>query len=105
MRLKRRLMIVVRLLTDGAQCKPGASFSAKLQLKKTPKNYAACSTGANLCRHELLTTERSIRLCLNSNFFSAYLCVPLRFCGKQVVRAHLPQRRRGTQRYAEKNPN
>src|SRR5829696_383220 len=33
---------------------------------------------------------------------SAYLCVPLRLCGKQVVRAHLPQRRRGTQRYAEK---
>jgi hypothetical protein len=35
-------------------------------------------------------------------FFSAYLCVPLRLCGKQALfRAHFPQRRRGTQRYAE----
>src|SRR5215207_1473875 len=33
---------------------------------------------------------------------SYFLCVSLRLCGKQVVRAHLPQRRRGTQRYAEK---
>src|SRR5215208_4727022 len=33
---------------------------------------------------------------------SYFLSVSLRLCGKQVVRAHLPQRRRGTQRYAEK---
>ena len=53
-------------------------------------------------RADWVSTGRRIRLCLNSNFFSAYLCVPLRLRGKQVVRAHLPQRRRGTQRYAEK---
>src|SRR5215204_3946041 len=41
-------------------------------------------------------------LCLNSNFFSAYLCVPLRLCGKCARTTCLPQRRRGTQRYAEK---
>src|SRR5829696_258320 len=40
-----------------------------------------------------------LRWCL---IFSAYLCVPLRLGGKQVVRAHLSQKRRGTQRYAEK---
>src|SRR5215208_2523617 len=51
-----------------------------------------------------MTTLRQSKGCvLFWNFFSAYLCVPLRLCGKQVVRAHLPQRRRGTQRYAEKN--
>src|SRR5215212_1787591 len=37
--------------------------------------------------------------CLISLRISAFLCAS---CGKQVVRAHLPQRRRGTQRYAEK---
>jgi hypothetical protein len=31
-------------------------------------------------------------------FFSAYLCVPLRLCGKQVVRAHFTAE---AQRYAE----
>src|SRR5215208_5360793 len=36
------------------------------------------------------------------NFFSAYLCVPLRLCGKCARTTCLPQRRRGTQRYAEK---
>src|SRR5215208_8266208 len=41
-------------------------------------------------------------LCLNSNFFSAYLCVPLRLCGKCARTTCLPQSRRGTQRYAEK---
>src|SRR5215203_2909262 len=49
------------------------------------------------CRKK--SSPNRLRWCL---IFSAYLCVPLRLGGKQVVRAHLPQRRRGTQRYAEK---
>ena len=36
------------------------------------------------------------------NFFSAYLCVPLRLCAKCARTTCLPQSRRGTQRYAEK---
>jgi hypothetical protein len=60
MRLKRRLMVVLRLITDVAQCKPGASFLQNCNSKKRPKNHTSCATGANLCRHELLTTERSI---------------------------------------------
>jgi len=60
MRLKRRLIVVVKLFTAGAQCKRDSSFSAKLKFQKHLKNKTACATGANLCRHELLTTERQI---------------------------------------------
>src|ERR1044072_4275997 len=60
MRLKRRLIVVVRLFTDRAQCKPGSSFSAKLKCQKHLKNKTVCATGANLFRRELLTTERQI---------------------------------------------
>jgi len=37
MRLKRRLMVVVRLVTDSAQCKPGALFPQGAIQKKTPE--------------------------------------------------------------------
>src|SRR6185503_4761274 len=35
------------------------------------------------------------------NFSSAYLCDPLRLCGLYFYGLFLPQRRRGSQRYAE----
>src|SRR5678815_1361228 len=57
MRLKRRLMVVVRLVTDGAECKHGASFPRGCDSRKHQKNSASCATGANLCRQELLTSE------------------------------------------------
>src|SRR5215212_5016918 len=59
MRLKRRLMVVVRLVTDGAQCKPGASFKQSCNSQKHLKNQVSFSTGANMFRHEVLTSERS----------------------------------------------
>jgi hypothetical protein len=65
MRLKRRLMVAVRLVTDGAECKPDASFPQICNSKKHLKSEASYSTGANMFRHELLTTERS-------NFLSSY---------------------------------
>src|ERR1044071_1624598 len=40
-----------------------------------------------------------------SNFLSAYLSVPLRLCGKWALTTCLPQKRRGTERYAEKIRN
>src|SRR5829696_4107197 len=50
-----------------------------------------------------MTTLRQSKGCvLFWDFFSAYLCVPLRLCGKCARTTCLPQRRRGTQRYAEK---
>jgi len=62
MRLKRRLIVVVRLVTGGVQCKPGALISANLKFKEHLKNKASCATGAILCRHELLTTELKVSL-------------------------------------------
>src|SRR5262245_55873600 len=59
MRLKRRLMVVVRLVTDGAQCKPGASFPQSSNSNKHSENPVSCLTAANLCRHELPTCERA----------------------------------------------
>ena len=65
MRLKRRLMVVVRLVTGSAQCKPDALDVFNLQLEKMPQTAPLCSTGANLFRRELMTTERSNSVALS----------------------------------------
>src|SRR5215208_6770414 len=61
--------------------------------KLTPKAFANFSRTFNC----ISTSKKGGVL-----FSLRNLCVPLRLCGKQVVRAHLPERRRGTQRHAEK---
>jgi hypothetical protein len=60
MRPKRRLIVVVRLITGSAQCKPGALISENLKFKEHLKNKVSCATGAILCRQELLTTESKV---------------------------------------------
>src|SRR5215207_2561428 len=57
-------------------------------------------TGSKVANHQVTKTQSGCILI--GFFFSAYLCVPLRLCGKCARTTCLPQRRRGTQRYAEK---
>jgi hypothetical protein len=48
-----------------------------------------------------MLTER--RIVLVYDYLSAYLCVPLRLCGENLLNRRDAEERRDTQRYAEKN--
>src|SRR5215203_2227742 len=76
-------------------------FRAFLMINTASSGYLTSSRGFRVT--ELVRpTRRRLQPGAEKDFFSAYLCVPLRLCGKCARTTCLPQRRRGTQRYAEK---